>query len=425
MNRTIPPPSRSISHFDIIRAETVNLSNGIDLHLVNSGTHDILQLEIILRSGKWFEKVNGESFFTARMLTEGTNTMSSRQISEFFETYGVQFKAIPGIDLVTLSAVMLNKHFDKILPVIAECLFDPVFPVDELETLKELEKQELKVSQEKGSYISLKEFRKMVYGGRHPYGRSLEIGEINGGINPELLRKFHSTCLLNGMEIILTGKLNQTYIDKVNAVFGNRILTSSGATNGEVSISPFPENRKDVLKPGSLQTSVRYGKRSIGKTHPDFPGLMVANELLGGFFGSRLMKNIREEKGYTYGIYSGIVNYLNDSFFVISADLVREHTENAILEINKEINRLQTEEVKADELDTVKNYMLGSFLSSLETSFSHAEKFKAIHYFGQGYDFYDRYIETIKNITPSEIASLANRYFSTGEFSLVTVGDKG
>ena len=158
MNRTIPPPSGSITQFDIIRAESVKLSNDLHLHLINSGTHDILQLEIILRSGKWFEQLNGESFFTSRMLTEGTAALSSQEIYEFFEMYGVQFKVIPGIDLVTLSAVLLNKHFDKVIPVIAECLFDPTFPEKELDILKDLEKHNSPVS-----FLLFKQTKLLIY----------------------------------------------------------------------------------------------------------------------------------------------------------------------------------------------------------------------------------------------------------------------
>ena len=164
MNRTIPPPSRPIEQFNITKAETVHLSGGIPLHVIRSGQHDIIQFEIILRSGRWYEPSIGLSWFTAKMLAEGSRYKTSQEISKFFEFFGAQFKISPGIDLVTLSAIFLGKQFEKIIPVIAECLFEPAFPETELETIKDLQIQELKVNNERSSYVATREIRRQLFG---------------------------------------------------------------------------------------------------------------------------------------------------------------------------------------------------------------------------------------------------------------------
>ncbi len=424
MNRTIPPPSREISQFNFIKAESTRLNNGIVLHVINAGQHDILQLEIIMRSGKWYEKINGASFFTSKMLAEGTAHRSSDDISAFFESFGVRFKISPGIDLVSITAIFLNKHFDVILPVITECLFEPAFPETELRLLKDLEIGELKVNNEKGSYLAGKEFRRLLFGQEHPYGQNLEIENINENINPQLLKEFHSQQLFNGMEIILTGKIIPEYIRKLEIEFGSRPIGLEINNGFNLKINSPVDKKLSINKPGSVQSSIRYGKKIINKKESDYHGLIVLNELFGGFFGSRLMKNIREEKGYTYGIYSSVISYLNESYFVIGADIIKEFTGKAIEEINKEINRLRTVPVSEDELEIVTNYMLGSFLSELETSFALSEKFKAVYYYGLGYDFYENFIDTVKRISPAELKNLAEKYFDIENFSLVIVGDE-
>lgn len=423
MNRSLPPPARPIDRIRITQASTTHLTSGITLHLIEAGEHDILQLEIILHSGKWYEPANGISFFASKMLSEGTSRRTSREISEFFESLGAQFILNPGLDLVALTVICLEKHLNTIIPLVAECLFNSSFPGSELSILKDLQIQQIKVNHEKGSYVAAKEFRKMLFGTSHPYGQSLEIEDIGGSINPESLKHYHSGQLLKDMELILTGKIKEEHIHLLDTVFHLEPPVFAPAERRE-NAGMIRPGLKKIPKPGSLQASLRYGKRIIQKTHPDYPGLMVLNELLGGFFGSRLMKNIREEKGYTYGIYSSIHNFLYDSYFVISADLIREHTLQAIEEINKELIRLQTEPAGEEEMEIVRNYMLGSFLSSLETSFSLTEKFKSIYFHGLGYDYYDRYLETVKTITPRQIQDLAAKYLSASEMSLVTVGEE-
>ena len=172
----------------------------------------------------------------------------------------------------------------------------------------------------------------------------------------------------------------------------------------------------------SIQSSIRIGRRIISKNHPDHFGLIILNEILGGYFGSRLMKNIREDKGYTYGIYSSLAHYVQDNFWVIGSDVGKQFIEPTLEEVFKEFKRLQEEPLDHTELETVKNYMLGNFLSSLETSFSLAGKFKKVHFFGLNYDYYDKYIDTIHTINAKRLQDLAGKYLNREDFKIVTVG---
>jgi len=171
-----------------------------------------------------------------------------------------------------------------------------------------------------------------------------------------------------------------------------------------------------------LQSAIRMGLPFINREHPDFPAVQVLNTVLGGYFGSRLMNNIREDKGYTYGIGSGITSYKQGGAIFIATEVGADVCKAATIEIEKEINLLKTELIAEDELNLVRNYMLGSLLGSLENVFSHADKFKNLYFSGMSYEYYDRYTEIVKTVTAEELLKLANQYLDFDSFYKVIVG---
>nr|WP_262886706.1 insulinase family protein [Mucilaginibacter humi] len=177
-----------------------------------------------------------------------------------------------------------------------------------------------------------------------------------------------------------------------------------------------------VEKPEALQSAIRMGTPFINREHPDFPAVQVLNTVLGGYFGSRLMNNIREDKGYTYGIGSGITSYKQGGALFIATEVGADVCKAATIEIEKEINLLKTELIPEDELNLVRNYMLGSLLGSLENVFSHADKFKNLYFSGIGYEYYDRYTNIVKNVTAEELLRLADTYLDYNGFYKVIVG---
>ena len=179
-----------------------------------------------------------------------------------------------------------------------------------------------------------------------------------------------------------------------------------------------------IEKGDALQSAIRLGKVAINRSHADFPGMQVLNTILGGYFGSRLMANIREDKGYTYGIGSALVSMKNAGYFFIASEVGADVCGSALDEIYKEINILKQDAVSTEELSLVRNYMLGSMLGSLENAMSHADKFKNIYFSGLGYDYYQNYIRTVKTINPEDLLGLASKYFNTDAFETVIVGKK-
>jgi predicted Zn-dependent peptidase len=195
--------------------------------------------------------------------------------------------------------------------------------------------------------------------------------------------------------------------------------------NGSIKPRAQPDSAKETVeKEDSLQSSIRIGKRLFTRKHPDYFKMLVLNEVFGGYFGSRLMKNIREEKGYTYGISSNLVTLRHDGFLVMGTDVKKEFTGPTIDEVYKEMEVLRKEPVGEEELQTVKNYMIGSFAGSLNSPFAIADNFKTIYFEGMSYDFFEHYIENILDTSAQDLMQLANTYLQPDTMLEVVVGGR-
>ncbi|RYG20253.1 MAG: insulinase family protein, partial [Chitinophagaceae bacterium] len=222
--------------------------------------------------------------------------------------------------------------------------------------------------------------------------------------------------------IIAAGKFGEREFGLLDEFFGKDWSNSSPSVGNDFSYLPTGGRKIRIEKPESVQNAIRMGKLAINRAHEDFPAFQVLNTVLGGYFGSRLMANIREDKGYTYGIGSGAASLKHAGYFFIATEVGADVCEQALVEIYKEIETLRTTKVSDEELELVRNYMLGSLLGSLENIFSHADKFKNLYFSNLGYDYYRKYINTVKNISAEEIQKIAKTYLDPAGFVEVVVG---
>src|SRR5690606_7860731 len=265
-----------------------------------------------------------------------------------------------------------------------------------------------------------KKFREAIFGEDHPYGKDLSLTAIESLDKEDISSFYEHYYKQSSFEIVVAGLPESDFIDNLNKIFGQVALQKDASV---LSYMTKPTASPTIIeKEANLQSSIRLGKKLFTKEHPDFVKRRVVNEILGGYFGSRLMKNIREDKGYTYGISSAMVPLKNEGYFIIGTDVNKENTANTLQEIYKEIETLQNSLVSEEELNTVRSFMVGSFLSEINTPLALADKFKGIHLYGLGYDFYDSYLQTVNNITSTEIRDLAQLYLQRDTFSEVIVG---
>jgi predicted Zn-dependent peptidase len=158
------------------------------------------------------------------------------------------------------------------------------------------------------------------------------------------------------------------------------------------------------------------------RKHPDFIPFTILNTVLGEYFGSRLMSNLREDKGYTYGVNSMVSEYQNIGYFLIATDVAAEHVDSALKEIRFEIEKLQTELIEQEELDLVKNYLLGQLLKSADGPYAMTDLYVHLQSFGLEVDYYNRYIHEINEITSEELQDCAKKYLNWDDLTIVTAG---
>ncbi len=426
LDRLKSPSFQSIRNVNIPKINTSTLSNGIPVHYISIGEQPIVKLEISFDAGNWFEKQNGESFFVAKMLGEGTNSFTSSQISTFFDQYGAFIEFGHGLDRANITVYGLVKYLPTLLPMVKEILESAVFPDDELEKFKKIQLQTLEVNAEKTSFIANKVFRKKIFGENHPYGNSLDEDAINTISRKNLLDFYQKYWLNKKPRIFLSGKVTEYEVTLLDDFFGkyNGEFTSKSVLPELDYVNSTVEKAILIEKHDSIQSSIRLGKQMMTRKHPDYFKMLVLNETLGGYFGSRLMRNIREEKGFTYGISSNIAPFKNAGYFIIGTDVKKENTQQTIEEIHKEIKILQSELIKDDELEVVKNYMIGSFAGSLNTPFDILDRYKVIFSEELSIDFYDNYIQNIQAVNSEMVLDVANQYLALDSLFEIIVGGK-
>ena len=420
LNRTEAPAFKQIEDIQFIKPQKHVLANNIPVYVVNAGDQDLVRIEFIFANRAWDINRPIMPSVTNSMLTEGTHSLSSAQIAAKIDYYGAYFQTEFSTDQSSLTLYALNKHVGSTLPVIKEMLTGSIFPDKELGTLLRNSQQRLKVGLEKNDVMARRSFVNALFGDSI-YGYNNTLEDYDRVKKENLMDYFQKVYHPANCTVVMSGKIDDVQLALVNQLFGDWTGTAE-SHSFEVNFTSSAEKLHYTERKDALQSAIRIGMPSINRTHPDFIGLQILNTVLGGYFGSRLMANIREEKGYTYGIGSGIASLQHAGYFFIGTEVGVDVTQNTLTEIEKEVNTLKTELIPQQELALVKNYLMGSLLGSLENAFSHADKFKNLHFYGLDYSYYDRYTETVKNISPNELMALANKYWDYDSFYKIVVG---
>lgn len=424
-DRTQSPEYQIIKSVALPPANTVLLRNGLPLHIINIGDQPVIKLECLFEAGSWYEKNNAESYFATKMLQEGTLAFSASQINEKLEAVGAFLELAHSVDKTGVVVYCLARMLPQVLEVVNAMIYEASFPEKEFEELRNITIQHLKVNEEKVSWVAGNHFRSTVFGAQHPYGRYQSESQISA-VNLEQVKEFYDQFIKPGpVCVFLSGQVDPKAIQAVEEALGDKYFSGkklTGFTDEISRLEQTSEARTLIAKDDSLQSAVRVGRKMFNRHHPDYFKMQVVNEILGGYFGSRLMKNIREEKGLTYGISSMIYTFHHDGFLTIGTDVKREFTEQTIDEIFKEMRILQNEEVTDHELQTVKNYMAGEFAGSLTTAFEIAERRKILILENLPDNFFEEYVNTIHATTASDIKELAMKYFSPEEMQVVVCG---
>jgi predicted Zn-dependent peptidase len=422
IDRKLAPEFKAIDNIKLIKPEHTKLDNGCNVYCFNSGDQELVRIEWIFSNLRFDAAKPLLNMAVNTMLTEGTANLTAAQIADKIDFYGAFLQVDYGYENSQVTLYSLNKHLHHTLPVIMDILTGSVFPEKELETFKRNQQQKLQVSLQKNDVVARRDFNKAIYGDTI-YGLGASFDNYKSLQRDDLLAHYKKMYQPSNCTLIIAGKIEPDTLSLVRDTFDKSWF------NGQVqadTTQPELQPAKDLFyfteKPEALQSAIRMGLPFVNRNHPDFQPMQVLNTVLGGYFGSRLMANIREDKGYTYGIGSGLGSFKQGGSFFIATEVGADVCKATLTEIEKEINLLKTELVPDEELSLVRNFMLGSLLGSLENVFSHADKFKSIYFAGLDYDYYDRYAATIKTITAERLKELANKYLNFDQFYKVIVG---
>jgi zinc protease len=302
-----------------------------------------------------------------------------------------------------------------LLPVVRELITDPVFPEDEILTYKQNMKQRLNVNMKKSDFIAGRLIDVYLYGEHHPYGRYSKFEDFDAITRSEL-QAFHKQYYLEGKCIIFaSGKLPANIYELLDESFGD--LQNKPVSLPEIKAIAAEEKKYRVTNdPNGVQGSIRMGTPFPNRHHPDFLKVQVLNNLFGGFFGSRLMTNIREDKGYTYGIYSYLENHISESAWVITTEAGRDVCEAAITEVYKEMKDMREKPVEEEDLKLVRNYMMGIILGDLDGPFHIINRWKTLILNGLDENYFYKQLETIRTVRAAELQELANKYLVDDKF---------
>lgn len=422
IDRTIAPEFKAINDISLIEPQHIKLANGCNVFCFSSGGQELLRMEWFFGNLRFNKAKPLLNQATMALLTEGTHNYTSAQIADKIDFYGAFLQAEYGFDHSQVTLFSLNKHLSETLPMVKEVLTNAIFPQKEVETYVRNQQQKLQVSLQKNDVVARRVFNKALNGDTI-YGFAAEAADYQALDRADLLEHYKHMFRPDNCTLIIAGKIEDQALEMINDLFGKsweNIGDKPDTTQPEVVRNA--EHFYYVEKADALQSAIRLGVPAVNRTHPDFPALQVLNTVLGGYFGSRLMANIREDKGYTYGIGSGISSLKHSATWFIASEVGADVCKAAVAEVEKELNLLKTELIGDDELALVKNYMLGSLLGSLENIFSHADKFKNVYFAGLGLDYYKRYTETVKSVTAESLQELAGQYLNFDNFYKVIVG---
>src|SRR5260221_5678524 len=418
LNRSIAPSFSKAFSIDLPSPEIIRLPNEIDFVFLPGLQQEVFKLEVIFNAGKWHEPKPGLAHFTSIMLDKGTSSKPSKEIAEILDYYGAQIEISSGFDFVSISLFGLKKFVKEIFPVFVEILSDPVFPEEEFDLQKKIFLQNLEVNKKKNSFLASRLIRKNIFGPSHPYGNSVEKANVDVIAKSDLKNYFVSNFSV--FEIYLVGNIGaqqkQWFVDQ------SSLLRSQKSDFKKEFAVKTGDRIQHLSKPDSVQSSIRIGRRIINREHKDYFHLLLLNHILGGYFGSRLMKNIREEKGLTYGIYSSLNPFKNDCVFSIGADVNKGNHELTIIEIKKEIETLNLYQININELDVAKSHLLGSIQLEMANPFSTFDKIKSVRLNQLGKEYYRNLFSAIKLANPEELQTIAQKYLNANNLFEVVAG---
>lgn len=422
LDRSKAPEFKIPKDFTLSEPTVFKLTSGAKLYFFSTPGIGAVKLELIGKSQRSSLPIGEQAtaVFTLMMLREGTQSFSSNEISETLDFFGSEVGPISSFNQEGIELLTTKRHLYDVLPLFLSLTDSAIFPKDSLEKKKSQKKIGIKIENEKTSSQANNHFRQALFGQKHPYGIKLDESHINS-VTRKKLQDYYSNKLWLNTEIFLSGDFENEELNELVDYLEAKVPYREG-DEIVVQLENCTPKTIHIELEKAVQSSLRMGGFSIPKTHPDFLALSVFNTFLGGYFGSRLSKNIREDKGHTYGIYSSLQSLGEADYFLIGAEVQKKFTSQVVEEVKAEIKKLAFEAIPKEEMETVRNYLIGQMLSQFSNSFDLMDRFKAVHFSGLEMNFFTEKLDYIKHFNQEDMSYIGEKYFSKATPIEVIVG---
>ena len=419
VDRIVAPIIKDAIDFDIQLKpyQKFALDNGVEVYAFEGGSQEVLLVDMVFDAGNTYEEKNWVAAATNFLLKNGTSTKTSFEITDAFEFYGAHLNRTCTNETATVTLHCLTKHFEEVIPLMGEIISEATFPEKEIAILKQNQIQRLLLNLKKGDFIANRLIDEYLFGFEHPYGK-YNVEQDYKNINREDLAAFYDKYYKQGKCVIfIAGKFPSSIEALLNKHIGQLALNKKEIKEQIHPIVSATQKKYSIVNDAaSVQGSIRLARPFPNRHHPDFPAAQVLNNIFGGFFGSRLMSNIREDKGYTYGIHSYLQNYKHAGAWMVSTDAGKDVCKATIEEVYKEMKKLRETLVEPDELKLVKNYMLGALLGDLDGPFQIISRWKSYLLNDLTADYFYNTIQVVREVQPEQILALANTYLKEEDF---------
>jgi len=425
-DRKTPPETHPLGRLLMPSAETTTLDNGMTMVSYSGGDSEVNRIVIATSGGIAEEPVAGMTVLGASLQIDGTGSRSASDIADILDFNGSWHGTEAQHHASVLKFYSLNSRMDEILPVITDIVSNPVFPDHETAVAREKAARNAALNAEKVSYLAQALSNRMVMGDECPLSRTPQPDTLRQ-ITPDRLRDNYINCFNpKMMTVYLTGRITAELKDQIAFAFGN--MKAKGPGIKPVDIQPKPPkapHTEYLTRKNSLQSAIVAAIPTIGRDNPDYNMLRIAIVLLGGYFGSRLMTNIRESKGYTYGIGASLSGFRHNGIASVYTECDNRYTTAVIDEIRSEIIKLQDpSSYTTDEMNRARNFMLSELASELDTPFSIMDYRQSIDFIGLPSDYFSQRQDAIENMTPEKLAHIASRYISPDNLYIAIAGER-
>jgi zinc protease len=426
VDRTKPPQTPAIPTYKLPPMEESKLPNGLGVLLVEDSRFPLVTLRLNFQAGSKFDPKDmpGLSEAVAALLTEGTKTRTSRQLSEETDAIGGSINGSAGPDALTISGSALSENLSKLLGLLADVTLNASFPQDEIDLYKQNRIQNLRAQHAEPSFLAEEKMASVVYGSS-PYAHIAPTEAAVQKVDAKLLAGFRDSYLVpNNATLLIIGKLPAR--DEVL-----KLITQAFGAWKQKALPPapkmdFPAPKRQIVlvdRPGSVQADIHVGRLAPTRLSPEYFPLMVGNNVLGGGTNSRMFKDIREKEGFAYDAHSEYATARESGSFKAVTQVRNDVLEPAMKAVIAELDRMASTPVGSDELTNIKNYIAGLYLLRLETQEGVINQLNNMKTLGLPNNYLETYVTRVRSVEPGQIQSAAKKYIAPDQAAVVVVGD--